>query len=202
MKKFHIIPHFEGKRKTSRWEVILEENGFFPIGGVYPNRDSAVKSLNKYMINNNIKRRMVKFVISAFIFVLMFLTNMNVFAFAANTHTLDDLLSAIVQVESGGNPAAVGDGGRAIGPFQIWEVYFRDAQSFDKSLKGIQYKDVTNLTVAKKVVLAYFRRYEPMASKNLNFEVLARLHNGGPGWRGKSSTVQYWNKVKKNLCKN
>lgn len=195
MKKFHVLPHYRGKHKTALWELVLEEgNQFFPIGGVYPNKDSAVKSLNEYMNNHKIRRRAVKFVVSAFLFLV---ANMNVFA--ANTHTLDDLLAAIVQVESGGNPAAVGDGGRAIGPFQIWEVYFRDAQSFDKSLKNVQYKDVTNLTVAKKVVLAYFRRYEPIASKNLNFEVLARLHNGGPGWRNKSSTVQYWKKVKKYL---
>ena len=31
------------------------------------------------------------------------------------------LLAAIKQVESGGDPNAVGDQGRAIGAFQIWE---------------------------------------------------------------------------------
>ena len=42
-------------------------------------------------------------------------------------------------VESGGvsDPEnAVGDGGKAIGPYQIHEVYWKDANSFDSSLGG------------------------------------------------------------------
>ena len=42
-------------------------------------------------------------------------------------------------VETGGvsDPEnAVGDGGKAIGPYQIHEVYWKDANSFDSSLGG------------------------------------------------------------------
>ena len=41
--------------------------------------------------------------------------------------TLDLLLDAVGQVESGGNPHAVGDGGRSLGPYQITSAYWADA---------------------------------------------------------------------------
>jgi hypothetical protein len=47
------------------------------------------------------------------------------------------LFSAIRMVETGGESDpenAVGDGGKAIGPYQIHEVYWEDAKSFDSSL--------------------------------------------------------------------
>ena len=49
------------------------------------------------------------------------------------------LFHAIRMVETGGvsDPEnAVGDGGKAIGPYQIHEVYWKDANSFDSSLGG------------------------------------------------------------------
>jgi len=36
-------------------------------------------------------------------------------------------LDALAQVESGGKDDAVGDGGKAIGRMQIWEIYWTDA---------------------------------------------------------------------------
>ena len=39
-------------------------------------------------------------------------------------------------VESGGDINAVGDGGLAIGPFQIQEAYWSDAVEYDPSLKS------------------------------------------------------------------
>ena len=47
------------------------------------------------------------------------------------------LFHAIQKVETGGetNPeSAVGDGGKAIGPYQIHESYWQDAKSYDPSL--------------------------------------------------------------------
>ena len=49
------------------------------------------------------------------------------------------LLDAIRRVETGGckNPAnAVGDNGKAIGPFQIHRVYWQDAVEHDPSIGG------------------------------------------------------------------
>ena len=50
------------------------------------------------------------------------------------------LLAAIRQVESHGNDKAVGDGGKAIGPYQVWRGYWQDAVEFDKTLGG-SYQD-------------------------------------------------------------
>lgn len=48
-----------------------------------------------------------------------------------------------MMVESGGNINAIGDGGKAIGPFQLHEVYWEDAAQQDPSLKdgGMTYQN-------------------------------------------------------------
>ena len=106
-----------------------------------------------------------------------------------------DLLNAIRQVESGGNDNAIGDGGKAIGPYQIHRVYWEDAVEYDKSLGGT-YQDCHDPDYARRVVIAYLTRYAP---KNATAEDLARVHNGGPKGYKKSGTTKYWNKVKKEL---
>lgn len=103
------------------------------------------------------------------------------------------LLAAIRQVESGGNDRAVGDNGKAIGPYQIHEVYWRDAVDFDKNIGGT-YKDCYDPAYAEKIVRAYMRRYAP---KNSSDEVFARIHNGGPKGAERKPTKPYWAKVKK-----
>lgn len=43
----------------------------------------------------------------------------------------------------------------------------------------------------------YGARYEKLTGKPVTYEVLARMHNGGPdGWK-KDSTLVYWSRVKK-----
>ena len=106
-----------------------------------------------------------------------------------------DLLDAIRQVESNGDDAAVGDGGKAIGAYQIWYAYWKDAHDFDKTLGG-SYKDCYDPEYARRVVIAYMTRYAP---KNATAQDLARIHNGGPKGYRKSATVKYWDKVKKEM---
>jgi len=107
---------------------------------------------------------------------------------------LDRLVQAICQVETGGeaDPAnAVGDKGKAIGPYQIHKAYWVDATQYDKSIGGT-YADCKDKAYATKVVKAYLRRYAP---KNASMEVLARQHNGGPKGHRKNATLGYWAKV-------
>ena len=40
-----------------------------------------------------------------------------------------------MQVESRGDVNTVGDGGKAIGPFQLWKQYWTDAVEHDSTLK-------------------------------------------------------------------
>ena len=109
------------------------------------------------------------------------------------------ILDAICQVESsGGTNKADGDGGKAIGPFQIWRIYWTDATSYDKSLGGT-YQDCRDRVYAEKVVIAYWKRFCPDALANDDFETLARVHNGGPNGAKKERTKEYWLKVQKAL---
>lgn len=109
-----------------------------------------------------------------------------------------DLLDAIRRVETGGckDPAnAVGDNGKAIGPYQIHRVYWQDAVEHDPSIGG-KYADCRNETYARKVVRAYMARYAP---KGASDEQYARIHNGGPKGHRKSATKAYWAKVQKEM---
>jgi len=114
-----------------------------------------------------------------------------------STYDTDRILDAIRQTETGGeaDPAnAVGDGGRAIGPFQIHRAYWQDAVAHDPSIGGV-YSDCKDEAYARRVVLAYLSRY----CKSWSDEAVARIHNGGPSGHTRKSTVKYWRKVEKNL---
>lgn len=115
-------------------------------------------------------------------------------------HTFEDFSRALGKVESGNNPKAVGDNGKAKGIFQIHESCFNDSKSFDKELNRFKYSDCFNPAVSKRVLYSYCARYEPQALKSGDWETLARLWNSGPGWAGKKSkTNTYWSKVSNSL---
>ena len=120
---------------------------------------------------------------------------------ASNTKVSDRFLDAVMMVESGGDPNAVGDGGKAIGAFQIHRGYWKDAVAFDKTLGGT-YNDCFDPAYARRVVVAYMRRYAPVGA---TMEDMARLHNGGcnifkrKGSKAWDATTAYWNKVRKHL---
>ncbi|MGA0869001.1 MAG: hypothetical protein ACO3UM_08720 [Planctomycetota bacterium] len=102
------------------------------------------------------------------------------------------ILDAIRQIESSGLPNPPdGDQGRAIGPYQIHEVYWRDAHAFAPSLGG-RYADCRSRAYAEKVIDAYMRRYAADAWLVGEAETVARIHNGGPDGASKSSTLGYW----------
>lgn len=118
-------------------------------------------------------------------------------------YTTDDrIMSALRIVESGGDDNAVGDGGKAIGPYQIWRIYWKDAVEFDPSIGG-KYEDCFDRKYAEKVVRAYMRRYanERRLGHAPTYEEIARIHNGGPNGHKKKSTVKYWKKVE-NVLRN
>lgn len=116
-----------------------------------------------------------------------------------STQASDDPLRrffrVLSDVESGGNDQAVGDGGRSLGRYQIGRLYWQDAGS-----PGV-YNDVTDPAFAESVMLAYWRRWCPDALAALDYETLARVHNGGPRGSSKQSTLPYWRKVQERLQK-
>lgn len=106
------------------------------------------------------------------------------------------LLDAIAIVESNSNPNAVGDSGNALGAYQIWNAYWKDALEYDPSIGG-SYDQVKDPEYARKIIIAYWSRYG--ASVNYSLEGLARIHNGGSTGYRKESTVRYWEKIKEIL---
>ncbi len=104
----------------------------------------------------------------------------------------DSLLDAIRAVESGGDDSAVGDDGRAIGPYQIHKAYWVDACAADPSLRSGTYADCFDAVYARRVVVAYLTRY----GRGRTAEELAQIHNGGPRGHRKSATLEYAAKVR------
>ena len=100
------------------------------------------------------------------------------------------LLPALAMIESGNNPAAIGDNGHAVGIYQLHEVYVDDANII--SGQNYTYADRLNPEKSQEMVHIYLNyygiRYERLTGKPVTAEVLAAIHNGGPdGWKKPSS---------------
>lgn len=123
--------------------------------------------------------------------------------------TFEDLLDAIEQVESGGDPNAIGDNGQAVGNFQIHKIYVDDVNRIEKtnhtskyySPNQYEYYHRENPYCSRSMVQIYLEHYatKKRIGREPTFEDMARIHNGGPnGWK-KESTKPYWQKVKREL---
>lgn len=92
-----------------------------------------------------------------------------------------------------------GDGGKAIGPFQIHVCYWQDSRV------KFPYEQCEVRQYAERVVLGYMKRWERDAFDNLtdgvatifDLQSLARAHNAGWNWRSDPPEAQrksmaYW----------
>ena len=123
--------------------------------------------------------------------------------------SFDDLLDAIEWVESGGDANAIGDGGNAIGAFQIHKIYVDDLnriyklQHLDKYSTPLRwtYYHRKSKVCSRIMVRDYLKHYatENRLGHRPTFEDMARIHNGGPNGYQKESTKKYWQKVKARL---
>jgi hypothetical protein len=104
------------------------------------------------------------------------------------------LFDAMRRVESGDNPDAVGDGGRARGPYQIQRIYWEDACRYGK-LDWSYDASVEDARRCEQVMRLYWKKYGARSD-----EERARLHNGGPTGPRKSATLRYWAKVRRELA--
>jgi len=102
---------------------------------------------------------------------------------------LDRLLDAIAAVESRNDPGVAGDGGRALGPYQIHRAYWADATRF----LGVDwsYSDARNPVKAREAVRAYLLHY----GRGRSMMEMARIHNGGPNGHKKAITVEYARRI-------
>lgn len=149
-----------------------------------------------------------------------FLFNFVLFCFsfcgALAEKPLDRLIDALIQVESNGNPDAVGDNGKAYGILQIHSIMVEDFNRIAK-IKGIKvsysHSDAFDPEISVyicKVVLSYYGRKVIEEKGQITFKDMARQWNGGPqGWKDfslsnplKEKNLQnYWRKVEKELNK-
>ena len=110
------------------------------------------------------------------------------------------LWEAVCTVESGGNPLAVGDGGRAAGVAQIWAITVKDVNRF----AGTKFTLNDRFDVEKS--RAIFQLYTEHYAKGRSDEIKAKIWNGGPNAMkatGKKlgNLNAYWHKIQKHLKK-
>ena len=109
---------------------------------------------------------------------------------------LNNLISALMIVESSGNDQAIGDNGRALGPLQIHRGVVLDVNRITGS--NYRWESMTNRAQARAVCEAYLKHW----GKGCTTEQLARKWNGGgPSGDKKKATEAYWLRVKKHLPK-
>ena len=112
-----------------------------------------------------------------------------------------DVYDAIKEVESRGDCKSIGDNGKAVGAYQIHEIYVKDANRISGKSYTLEdrYDEKKSLEIVKIVTTYYGIYYKKKTGKEVTPEIIARIHNGGAlGWN-KSSTISYWNKVKSKL---
>src|SRR6056300_566107 len=112
-----------------------------------------------------------------------------------------DLVSALILVESRGNDSAIGDrhlvGEEAVGALQIRPVMVREVNrilKIQKSNKRYKLKDRFD----REKTLEMFYIWKNYHHQDSDFETIARNWNGGPRGYKRSSTLKYWSKYKRN----
>lgn len=114
-----------------------------------------------------------------------------------------ELMTRIALVESGGDPLAIGDGGKAIGLMQMWENTSKDLYNrLDYNYYRYEEENLKRPEVAMYFACAYFDWIAGVASHR-GEDWAIRAYNGGYGWEGteerRRNTAIYLNKVKEVL---
>jgi soluble lytic murein transglycosylase-like protein len=107
----------------------------------------------------------------------------------------DPLISAIIQVESGGDTLAYNSKEDAVGCLQIRPIMVREV---NRLLGEDKYTLKDRWNKAKSIQMFNILR---LHTNNPTDEKLARNWNGGYTGHKKKSTLKYWNKVKKQFKK-
>lgn len=106
------------------------------------------------------------------------------------------LILALISVESGGDPAAIGDGGRAVGVLQIHACVIADVNRVYKMDLSWP-EDAQDPVIAQLICRNYLSIYakEERLGREPTMEDMARIWNGGPNGYKKPATLPYWQKV-------
>ncbi len=106
------------------------------------------------------------------------------------------LFNAIAQVESD-------NGKTSNNVYQITDEYVADLNRIytHHYPKRCVYDRYTSQCMMMDYWRYYGYQYARRTGKPITYEVLARIHNGGPIGAEKDCTIQYWKKVKKEMEK-
>lgn len=111
----------------------------------------------------------------------------------------NDVINAIIQVESNGNPNAVSPCGESIGAMQIKKIVVDDCNEYLKILKinkKYTYDDRWDVEKSKEMFILIQKRY----NKTNDIEKAVRIWNGGCCYN-KEKTDNYYNKFLKYYLK-
>ena len=113
-----------------------------------------------------------------------------------------DLLNALIFVESRGNDSAIGDrhlvGNEAVGALQIRPIMVREVNRICKII-GSHQRFALKDRFDRQKSIHMFMIWREFHHKDDSAEVIARNWNGGPKGYKKDRTIQYWNKIEKQL---
>ncbi len=108
------------------------------------------------------------------------------------TGSPDRLLSAIIQVESNGDPHAIGDGGRAVGVLQIWPITVADANRI-LGREEFTLADRLDPDRSRAIFYTITNHY----SAGCSDEIKAKRWCNGPRGEHKPGSAAYWAKVQR-----
>ena len=113
----------------------------------------------------------------------------------------NELLKALIIVESQGNDSAIGDthlGEPSVGVLQIRPIMVREVNRILKLKKTeVRFKLKDRFDRDKSIEM--FTIWKEFHHKDSDFETIARNWNGGPNGYKRSSTLHYWKKVENEL---
>lgn len=115
------------------------------------------------------------------------------------------LMLALAIVESGNDPNAVGDNGKALGLLQIHKGVVEDVNKH--SSLHYEHEDMMRKIPSEVACIVYLTHYgeayRNREEEEPTYEVYARIWNGGYAglFSNKGKTDVYWEKVRKELLK-
>ena len=105
-------------------------------------------------------------------------------------------LLAVALVESGGDPCAIGDGGKAVGILQIHPIMVADVNRI-MGQQTYSLADRRDVCKSVEMFVLYCLHYWPHGGP----EQWARGWNGGPNGPQQSGTEGYWHRVKTEIAR-
>jgi len=105
-----------------------------------------------------------------------------------------NLILTIQFIESNHDSTRINHKEDAVGIMQVRPIMILDLNRINGFEK---YKLADRYSVSKSVEM--FMDYQNHYNPEMDFEVAARIWNGGPNGHKKSVTIKYWNKVQKRI---